>query len=77
MELVLAPILGKLYATTGELPGQADSKLDGKELEGVDATDAPDISFLAPLTTLGPPYDNASAPKIGVTGPPPATKTRE
>lgn len=86
IEKALAPILGKLYETTGELPGQEDAKLvagpDG--LEGIDKTGmqvsaregstAPPITDVN-LTNLGPPYGNASAPGTLVIGPPPAVAT--
>jgi len=81
IEEALAPLLGKLYATTGELPGQEDAKLT-TTLDGIEkgasepAGAAPQVE--APtLKSMGPPYDDAKKPEGAlVIGPPPPAQTR-
>jgi hypothetical protein len=85
IQKALAPLLGKLYATTGELPGQEDAK-SATDLTGIQGgeTAAPSSVVAAPpptqlplLTSLGPPYNQAAPAKEGalVFAPPPAVAT--
>jgi hypothetical protein len=87
IQKALAPLLGKLYATTGELPGQEDAK-SATELSGIQggetpasssvvAAPPPAVSPLPVLTSLGPPYNQAAPAKEGalVFAPPPAVAT--